>query len=103
MRRIAAAAIVRYLDSGQPVVVALADMGQNVGHAITAVGFVEDAGGPCRAGVTYDCFVRALIVHDDQRGPYRKTRPRGGSAGSPVSVMTMASGRSCFFLSFAQN
>jgi hypothetical protein len=69
--QLAAAAIVRYLDSGLPVVVALADMGQSVGHAITAVGFVEDAGGPCRAGTTYDCFVRALIVHDDQRGPYR--------------------------------
>lgn len=66
-----AATITRYLDSGLPVVVALADLGQAVGHAITAVGFVEDRGATCREAVGYDAFVRALLVHDDQRGPYR--------------------------------
>lgn len=68
---IAAAAIIRYLDSGLPVVVALADVGEKIGHAITAVGFVETKAGPCRTASSYDGFVRALIVHDDQRGPYR--------------------------------
>jgi hypothetical protein len=67
----AAAAAVRYLDSGLPVIIALADLGEKLGHAITAVGFVEARGGLCRTGSTYDSFVRALIVHDDQRGPYR--------------------------------
>lgn len=68
---LAAPAIIRYLDSGLPVVIALADLGEKIGHAITAVGFVEAQGPPCRAGATYEAFVRALIVHDDQRGPYR--------------------------------
>jgi hypothetical protein len=68
---LAASSIVRYLDSGLPVVIALADVGEDIGHAITAVGYVETDGGPVRPGATYDRFVRALIVHDDQRGPYR--------------------------------
>lgn len=65
------ATITRYLDSGLPVVVALADLGEAVGHAITAVGFVEAGGHVCRESAGYDAFVRALLVHDDQRGPYR--------------------------------
>jgi hypothetical protein len=68
---LAGPAIIRYLDSGLPVVIALADLGEKIGHAITAVGFVEAQGRPCRTSTTYDAFVRALIVHDDQRGPYR--------------------------------
>jgi len=68
---IAVSSIIRYLDSGLPVVVALANVGEKLGHAITAVGFVERAAGACRTSATYDAFVRALIVHDDQRGPYR--------------------------------
>jgi hypothetical protein len=32
---------------------------------------VECNGSACRSLPTYDTFVRALIVHDDQRGPYR--------------------------------
>jgi hypothetical protein len=57
----------RYLDSGLPVILGLGD----VLHAVTAVGYVETAGPACRTGDTYDTFVHALIVHDDQRGPYR--------------------------------
>lgn len=64
---LAAPEVVRYLDSGLPVVIALAELG----HAMTAVGYVETKGGPCREAKTYDAFIRALIVHDDQRGPYR--------------------------------
>lgn len=66
----ASSAIVKYLDSGLPVIVALQDVGDGVGHAVTAVGYVE-ARDPCRDTSGYDRFVRALIVHDDQRGPYR--------------------------------
>jgi len=68
---LAASGIIRYLDSGLPVIVALANVGEGAGHAITAVGFVEAKGGPCRTSSDYESFVRALIVHDDQRGPYR--------------------------------
>ncbi len=71
LRREASRSIVRYLDSGLPVIVALADVGEKVGHAITAVGYVEARGPACRASHGYDAFVRAIIVHDDQRGPYR--------------------------------
>src|SRR5262249_1496992 len=67
----AAEAILRYLDSALPVIVALDHMGNRVGHAITAVGFVEANDAACRPGATYDVFVKALLVHDDQRGPYR--------------------------------
>lgn len=63
----AAAATVRYLDSGLPVILAL----EKIGHAMTAVGLVETNGSQCREGPCYDTFVRALVVHDDQRGPYR--------------------------------
>lgn len=59
--------VVRYLDSALPVVMTL----EVVEHALTAVGYVEDRGGIVRPGQTYDSFVRALVVHDDQRGPYR--------------------------------
>lgn len=68
---LAASSIIRYLDSGVPVIVAMADIGAGVGHAITAVGFVESRGGAVGGSQSYDTFVRALIVHDDQRGPYR--------------------------------
>lgn len=68
---LAASSIIRYLDSGVPVIVAMADIGAGVGHAITAVGFVESRGGAVGDSQSYDTFVRALIVHDDQRGPYR--------------------------------
>ncbi|MCC2106711.1 MAG: hypothetical protein KDJ40_03605 [Hyphomicrobiales bacterium] len=71
VRREAGRSIVRYLDSGLPVIVALADVGEKVGHAITAVGYVEARGAACRASHGYDAFVRAIVVHDDQRGPYR--------------------------------
>ncbi|MEY9981439.1 hypothetical protein ABH995_000776 [Bradyrhizobium yuanmingense] len=57
----------RYLDSGLPVVIAMADMG----HAICAVGYVEVPGKAVRDGGTHAVFARGLIVHDDQRGPYR--------------------------------
>ena len=63
----AAETILRYIDGGLGVVLALDD----IEHAITAVGYIEDRGGAVREGSSYDCFVRALIVHDDQRGPYR--------------------------------
>jgi len=56
-----------YLDSGLPVVVAMADMG----HAVCAVGYVEVPGAAIRDGKTHSVFVRGLVVHDDQRGPYR--------------------------------
>lgn len=57
----------RYLDSGLPVILGLGD----VQHAVTAVGYVETTGAACRSGDTFDAFVRALVIHDDQRGPYR--------------------------------
>lgn len=63
----AIATSLRYLDSGLPVILGLGD----ILHAVTAVGFVEAIDGPCRSGDTFDIFVRALIVHDDQAGPYR--------------------------------
>ena len=63
--------ILRYLDSGLPVVLGMASAGDDIAHAVAAVGYVEVTGGVARSGATYDAFVRALIVHDDQRGPYR--------------------------------
>jgi hypothetical protein len=59
--------VVRYLDSALPVVMTL----EVVDHALTAVGYVEERGAAIRPGQTYDNYVRALVVHDDQRGPYR--------------------------------
>jgi hypothetical protein len=59
--------VMRYLDSGLPVILAM----DEIEHAVTAVGFVEVQGGSLRDDQTYDAFVRALVVHDDQRGPYR--------------------------------
>lgn len=63
--------IVRYLDSGLPVILGMSafEPGQP-GHAITAVGYVETRGKSVRESDTYDSFVRAIVVHDDQRGPY---------------------------------
>lgn len=62
--------IVRYLDSGLPVILGMGAERGKPGHAITAVGYVESSGKSVREGDTYDSFVRAIIVHDDQRGPY---------------------------------
>lgn len=63
----AASIVMRYLDSGLPVILTM----HCIQHAITAVGYVETTGGALREDQTYDAFVRALVVHDDQRGPYR--------------------------------
>jgi hypothetical protein len=64
--------LLRYLDSGLPVILGLPPHGKEPdGHAITAVGYVEDPGSAIRAGSGYERFVRAILVHDDQRGPYR--------------------------------
>ncbi|WP_395015313.1 hypothetical protein [Dongia sp.] len=65
----AAEVVFRYLDSGLPVILGV--ITPDMAHAITAVGYVESTAGQCRPGTTYDSFVRAFIVHDDQRGPYR--------------------------------
>jgi hypothetical protein len=63
--------IFRYLDSGLPVIVGMTSREDNIAHAIAAVGYVEVTGARCRPGATYDTFVRAFVVHDDQRGAYR--------------------------------
>ncbi len=63
----AASMVLRYLDSSLPVILAM----DHVGHAVTAVGYVETPGGALASGETLDVFTRALLVHDDQRGPYR--------------------------------
>jgi hypothetical protein len=64
--------LLRYLDSGLPVILGLPPRdGEPDGHAITAIGYVEDPGAAIRGGHGYDRFVRAILVHDDQRGPYR--------------------------------
>lgn len=63
----AASMVLRYLDSGLPVILAM----DGVGHAITAVGYVEAPGEAIAPGDTYEVFARAFLVHDDQRGPYR--------------------------------
>lgn len=62
-----AAKILRYLDSGLPVILNL----DTVMHVVTAIGYVEVPGAAVREGATYDVFARALLVHDDQSGPYR--------------------------------
>ena len=68
----AIADLMRYLDSGLPVILGLPPRdGDPDGHAITAVGYVEDTGPAIRSGDGYDRFVRGILVHDDQRGPYR--------------------------------
>ncbi|WP_293682599.1 hypothetical protein [uncultured Phenylobacterium sp.] len=72
----AASMVLRYLDSGLPVILAMDD----VGHAVTAVGYVEAPGAAIAPGQTYDCFARALLVNDDQRGPYRLLPLRAADA-----------------------
>jgi hypothetical protein len=68
----AIADLMRYLDSGLPVILGVRPQkGEPDGHAVTAVGYVEDKGPAIRHGDGYDRFVRAILVHDDQRGPYR--------------------------------
>lgn len=63
----AAPRVLRYLDSGLPVILTL----EMVDHAVTAVGFVETPGPAQRSGDSYEIFARAFVIHDDQRGPYR--------------------------------
>ena len=63
----AADKVLRYLDSGLPVILNL----EPLMHAVTAVGYVETPGAAVTKGDTYEAFARALLVHDDQRGPYR--------------------------------
>ncbi len=63
--------LLRYLDSGLPVIIGIPPRGGEDGHAVTAVGYVESNGPALRAGNGYDRFVRAILVHDDQHGPYR--------------------------------
>lgn len=63
----AADKVLRYLDSGLPVILNL----EPLMHAVTAVGYVEAPGSAATKGDTYEAFARALLVHDDQRGPYR--------------------------------
>lgn len=70
---LAASRVLRYLDSGLPVILAM----DNVNHAVTAVGYVEAPGPAVADGDSYDVFARALLVHDDQRGPYRLLPIRG--------------------------
>lgn len=66
-----APSVIRYLDSGLPVILGMAQMGcDQSGHAITAVGYVETTSKAIRDSGGYDAFVRAVVVHDDQRGPY---------------------------------
>ena len=62
-----ASQVIRYLNSGLPVILTM----NKIEHALTAVGYVEVAGPALRDDQTYDAFVKALIVHDDQRGPYK--------------------------------
>ena len=65
--------VVRYLDSGLPVILGLTapNSEQLANHAVTAIGYVEVIGAGIRAGDGYECFVRGIVVHDDQGGPYR--------------------------------
>lgn len=64
--------VIRYLDSGLPVILGLSGVGgSQEGHAVAAVGYVEARGAAVRSSDSYDAFVRAILVHDDQRGPYR--------------------------------
>lgn len=62
-----AAAILPYVESGIPVILGL-DIGAGVGHAVTVVGRVfATQAQPTNTAIDY---VPALIVHDDQGGPY---------------------------------
>ena len=38
---------------------------------MAAIGYLEARGASVRSSDSYDAFVRAILVHDDQRGPYR--------------------------------
>jgi hypothetical protein len=61
----------RYLDSGLPVILGMTNTANDIAHAVAAVGYVEATGIAPKSATTYDGFVRAFVVHDDQRGPYR--------------------------------
>lgn len=59
-----------YLDSGIPVLIGL-QKGKQLGHAVMAVGYVVDTARPhCEEAAASD-LISHIIVHDDQRGPYR--------------------------------
>lgn len=59
-----------YLDSGIPVLIGL-QKGKQLGHAVMAVGYVVDTVRPhCEEAAASD-LISHIIVHDDQRGPYR--------------------------------
>ena len=65
-------ALLPYLDSGLPVILGIPPASdEQLGHAVTAIGYAETTGPALREGHGYDRFVRALVVHDDQHGPYR--------------------------------
>jgi len=61
----------RYLDSGLPVILGMAGVNGEIGHAIAAIGYIETTGDAIKPGDSYDSFVRAFVIHDDQSGPYR--------------------------------
>ena len=63
--------VLRYLDSGLPVILGMAGSNGEIGHAVAAVGYVEATGEAIKKGDSYDSFVRAFVIHDDQSGPYR--------------------------------
>lgn len=60
----------QYLDSGIPVLIGL-QKGKQLGHAVMAVGYVVETTRPhCEEAAASD-LISHIIVHDDQRGPYR--------------------------------
>ncbi len=85
--------VVRYIDSGIPVILAIApwDSSQREGHAVTCFGHVQvtlpASFSPMRQ-CTHAIFCDALLVNDDQRGCYLRMPISAGIGESnlPYSV-----------------
>ncbi len=84
--------VVRHVDSGIPIILGLVSPTQvTVGHAVAAMGVVYSAtppGQPLQHSPTTAAFADALLVNDDQRGPYLRMPLRAGAAGaqSPFNI-----------------
>lgn len=102
-RRVPIDTIVQYADSGLPVILGV-DTNTSIGHAVVVVGFifkkVKKLTSQSGAPRTFAEFVRGVVVHDDQQGPYRIIPLTAADARDPsfdrANLITkIKNGKSC--------
>lgn len=65
--------VCRYVESGIPVILGMLKEGEQIGHAVVAVGIERfEAPAPDKDSHTHSRFCKSFLVHDDQRGVYRR-------------------------------